>query len=67
MFKKIIGILEKLKLTKKITFSYRLLKYKIKELYLSNLKNKTLLSNEVAKSASKIAKDKKIRNIIHKF
>ena len=34
---------------------------------LNDLKNKSLLSNNVAQSASKIAKDKKIRNIVHKF
>ena len=34
---------------------------------IANLKNKELLSNEVAISASIIAKDKKIRDIVHKF
>ena len=34
---------------------------------IANLKDKELLSNEVAISASIIAKDKKIRDIVHKF
>ena len=34
---------------------------------MANLKSKKLLSNEVAISASIIAKDKKIRDIVHKF
>ncbi len=36
-------------------------------LKLSYLNNKSLLSNDVAMSASEVAKDKKIRNIVHKF
>ena len=64
---KIRKYIGKLKINKKNNVSYRLLKHKIKEFNLSNLKNKKSLSNEVAKSAFKIAKDKKIRNIIHKF
>ena len=64
---KIYRYIGKLKINKKIRFSYRLVKDKIKKLNLNNLKDKTLLSNEVAQSASKIAKNKKIRNIVHKF
>ena len=64
---KIYRYIGKLKINKKIKFSYRLIKNKIKVLNLNNLKDKTLLSNEVAQSASKIAKDKKIRSIVHKF
>ena len=59
-----IGIL-KLKNRKK--FSYSLVKYKIKNLRLSYLNRKILLSNDVAITASEIAKDKKIRDIVHKF
>jgi Cytidylate kinase len=36
-------------------------------LKLRDLNNKNLLFNEVAVSASKVAKDKKIREIVHKF
>ena len=64
---KIYRYIGKLKINKKIRFSYRLVKDKIKKLNLNNLKDKTLLSNEVAQSASEIAKNKKIRNIVHKF
>ena len=48
-------------------FSYNLVKHRIETLNLKKLKNKSLLSNEVALSASKIARDKKIRSIVHKF
>ena len=64
---KIYRYIGKLKINKKIKFSYRLVKNKIKVLKLNDLKDKSLLSNEVAQSASKIAKDKKIRSIVHRF
>ena len=48
-------------------FTYNLVKHRIETLDLKKLKNKSLLSNEVALSASKIARDKKIRSIVHKF
>ena len=64
---KIYRYIGKLKLNKKNKFSYNLVKNKIKVLNLNDLKDKSLLSNNVAQSASKIAKDKKIRNIVHKF
>ena len=44
-----------------------MVKRKIKNIKMANLKSKELLSNEVAISASIIAKDKKIRDIVHKF
>ena len=59
-----IGLL-KLKNQKK--FSYNLVKYKIGNMKLSYLKNKSLLSNDVSLLAAKIARDKKIRHIVHKF
>ena len=64
---KIYRYIGKLKINKKIKFSYRLVKNKIKVLNLNSLKDRSLLSNEVAQSASKIAKDKKIRSIVHRF
>ena len=64
---KIYRYIGKLKLNKKNKFSYNLVKSRIKVLNLNDLKDKSLLSNNVAQSASKIAKDKKIRNIVHKF
>jgi CMP/dCMP kinase len=48
-------------------FNYSLIKQKIKNLKMQNLKNKILLSDEVAISASIIAKDKKIRKIVYNF
>ncbi|MDA9722839.1 (d)CMP kinase [Candidatus Pelagibacter sp.] len=59
-----IGML-KLKSNKK--FTYELVKRKIKRLKLNYLKNKNLLSNDIAIAASQVAKDKKIRNIVHNF
>ena len=64
---KIYRFLGKLKLDNEKRFSYSLIKKKISNLRLSYLTSKSLLSNEVALSASKIAKDKKIRDIVHKF
>tara|TARA_Y100000741_G_scaffold285549_1_gene225362 strand:- start:2309 stop:2974 length:666 start_codon:yes stop_codon:yes gene_type:complete len=56
-----------LRLKNKNKFTYRLIKNKINNLKLKNLKNKKLLTDETAISASIIAKDLKIRKIVHKF
>ena len=64
---KIYRYIGKLKINYKDSFSYSLVKKKIQKLKLNYLKDKSLLSNEVAKSASKIAQDKKIRDIVHKI
>ena len=64
---KIYRFIGKLKLDDEHRFSYNLIKQRIRKFRLSYLKNKSLLSNEVALSASRIAKDKKIRDIVHKF
>ena len=64
---KIYRYIGKLKLENKEKFTYNLIKVKIKNIKLQYLKKKSLLSNEVAISASEIAKDIKIRNIVHKF
>ncbi len=50
---------------KKISYNY--LKKKIKSLKIKDLKNKNLLSDKVATAASIIAKEKKIRSLVHKF
>ena len=63
---RIYRLIGKLKLNSK-KFSYTLIRKKIKNLKISSLQDKSLLSDNVAKSASIIAKDKKIRNIVHKF
>tara|TARA_A100001011_G_scaffold60329_1_gene60046 strand:+ start:6200 stop:6856 length:657 start_codon:yes stop_codon:yes gene_type:complete len=64
---KIYRYIGNLKLKRHSKFTYSFIKNKIKNLKLSNLKSKVLLSNDVAKSASEIAQDKKIRDIVHKF
>ena len=56
-----------LRLKNKKKFTYKLIKNKISILKLKNLKNKKLLTDETAISASIIAKDLKIRKIVHKF
>ena len=48
-------------------FSYSLVKKKIRNLKTKLLLNKNLLSDEVAVSASIIARDKKVRDIVHSF
>ncbi len=64
---RIYRLLGKLKLENPKKFSYSLIIKKIKNLNLNILQNKKLLSDKVAIEASIIAKDKKIRNIVHKF
>ena len=48
-------------------FDYSYLKKKIYKLKIKDLKNKKLLSDKVATVASIIAKDKKIRKLVHAF
>ena len=61
---RLIGML-KLKNPKK--FSYSFIKKKMKRIKMKDLKNKKLLSNEVGISASIIAKNEKIRKLVHNF
>jgi len=56
-----------LRLKSKLKFSYNFIKKKIKNLKIKLLSNKNLLSDDVALSAAIVAKDKKIRDIVHKF
>ena len=56
-----------IRLKDKKRFSYALVKKKIRKIKIKDLQAKSLLSNDVANSASIIAKDKKIRDIVHKF
>ena len=55
----------KIKFPKKYDFIF--LKKKIKNLRISDLENKELLSDEVGTEASIISKDKKIRKLVHSF
>ncbi len=64
---RIYRIIGKLKLDNSKKFNYSLIRKKMKNLNMNSLQNKSLLSNKVAISASIIAKDKKIRDIVHKF
>ena len=64
---KIYRYIGNLKLKFGTKFSYNLVEHRINTLNFKKLKNKSLLSNEVALSASKIATKKKIRSIVHKF
>ena len=64
---KIYRFIGRLKLDKNKKFTYNLIKKEINKMKIIDLKNKSLLSNEVAISASKIARDKKIRAIVHTF
>ena len=64
---RIYRLIGKLKLDNPKKFNYYLIRKKIKKLNIKSLNNKSLLSNKVAVSASIVAKNKKIRNIVHKF
>ena len=64
---KIYRFIGKLKIKKPKKFNYSLIRKKMKNLKMKSLKDKDLLSNEVATFASIIAKDKKIRKIVHYF
>ena len=56
-----------LRLKHRNKFSNNFVKKKINNLKIKSLSNKNLLSDKVAISAAFIAKQKKIRNIVHKF
>ena len=64
---KIYRMLGNLRLKNKNKFNYSYIKKKMKKLKMKNLQNKNLISNEIGISASIVAKDKKIRNMVHKF
>lgn len=64
---KIYRFIGKLKIKNHNKFNYSLVKKKIKNLKIKDLQDKGLLSDEVALMASIIAKDKKIRKIVHNF
>ncbi len=64
---RIYRLIGKLKLENPKKFNYPFIKKKINNLKMSHLKSKKLLSDKVATSASIIAKDKRIRNIVHRF
>ena len=64
---KIYRLIANLKLKNSKKFTYLYIKKKIKNLKIKDLQNKELLSDEVGIYASTIAKNKKIRNLVHSF
>ena len=64
---RIYRLVGKIKLENPKKFNYSFIRKKIKSLKIKDLQNKSLLSDKVATSASIIAKDKKIRSIVHQF
>ena len=64
---KIYRFIGKLRINNKNKFNYLLIKKEMKKFKVSNLNNKSLLSNKVAMEASIVAKDPKIRKIVHNF
>jgi len=64
---KIYRLIGRIRLQDKKNISIKNLKKKISKISLKELNDKSLLSDEIAVSASIIAKDKKIREIIKKF
>ena len=56
-----------IKLTKPSKYNYKYIKKKVDRLKIRDLKNKKLLTDKVATIASIIAKDKKIRKLVHTF
>ena len=64
---KIYRFIGLIRLKDKKRFSYALVKKKIRKIKIKDLQTKSLLSDDVANSASIIAKDKKIRDIVRKF
>ena len=64
---RIYRLIGKLKLENPKKLDYSLIKKKINNLNMNSLQNKKLLSDKVAVSASIVAKNKKIRSIVHQF
>ena len=64
---KIYRLIANLKIKNSKKFTYLYIKKKIKNLKIKDLQNKELLSDEVGICASTIAKNKKIRNLVHNF
>ena len=59
--------LANIKINEPKKYNYKYLKKRIKKLKIKDLNNKKLLSDEVAVIASRIAKDKSIRKLVHSF
>ena len=64
---RIYRLIGKMKLDSPKNFNFNRIKKKINNLKINELKNESLLSDKVATAASIIAKEKKIRSLVHKF
>ena len=64
---KIYRLIGKLILKSKKKLPYKIIKKKINKIKIKDLKSKSLLDDDVAVSASKIAKNKKIRKFVKNF
>ena len=56
-----------IKLNNPIRYNYKYIKKRIRKLKIKDLQNKKLLTDKIATTASIIAKDKKIRMLVHSF
>ena len=63
----IYRLIGKMRLKNPKRFNYISIKKKIRNLKINNLRNVNLLSDKIATSASIVARDKKIRDMVHKF
>ncbi len=63
----IYRLIGKMRLKNLKRFNYISVKKKIRNLKINNLRNRNLLSDKIATSASIVARDKKIRDMVHKF
>ena len=64
---KIYRLIANIKLTQPKKYSHALIKNKMNNLNMRDLKSKKLLSDEIGTMASLISKDKKIRKLVHAF
>ena len=64
---KIYRLIAFIKINQKKKFNKKFLRKRIQKLNLKSLQNKKLLSDEVGTEASLIAKDKRIRKLVHSF
>ena len=64
---KIYRLIANIKINNPLKYNYSFIKKKMKNLKIKELQNKKLLSDEVGQMASKIAKDTKIRKLVHAF
>ncbi len=64
---RIYRLIGRLYLTNPKKFNFIFIKNKLKNLKITSLRNKNLLTDEIATAASNLAKKKEIRSLVHKF